>query len=191
MRPDGVDLCLLHPLHVHAEANFLEVLGLDNAPTWPGETGWIVATPLYSYAMPLIRYDHADQASVGVPEACSIRLPALDAVFGKERVPFVFPNGHQIRPTFPAKLIVEYLGAQACQFAQIAIDRCEVRVVPGHLAPSQMRLQDMTQMMRAMWWDGLKVDYRFVEQIPRPSPRGKLAQFVREFSPAFDRIKPA
>src|SRR5262249_22999748 len=151
-----------HKFHVHAEVNFVEVLGADNAPVQPGETGWVVTTPVYSYAMPLIRYDHDDQASGGDPEACSIRLPTLDTVHGKERVPFVFPNGHQIRQTFPAKLIFEYLGAQVCQFAQISTDSCEVRVVPGHLAPSQMRLQEMTQMMRAMWWDGLKVDYRFV-----------------------------
>jgi hypothetical protein len=55
-----------------------------------------------------------------------------------------------------------------------------VRFVPGRLAPADRRFDKMTQLLRSMWWDGLQVDYRPVETIPRRSARGKLAAYVRE-----------
>jgi phenylacetate-coenzyme A ligase PaaK-like adenylate-forming protein len=41
---------------------------------------------LYNYAMPLIRYDHGDEARPGQRDACKVTLPALAEVFGR-RIP--------------------------------------------------------------------------------------------------------
>ena len=169
--------------HVEAETVFVEVNGENGMLADVGDTGWVVATPLYNYAMPLIRYDHADRAVVGPLDGCSITLPTLQAVLGKERATFVLPGGVVIQPTVPPTAAVKYLGAQAFQVAQVAEDRCEFRIVPGRLAPSEMNFDEMTRLLRSMWWSGLQIDYRIVSELPRKSARGKVAAVVREFSP--------
>jgi phenylacetate-CoA ligase len=167
--------------HVHAEVSYVEVIDDKGEATPPGAVGRIVATPLYNYAMPLIRYDHADQAEVGFPGGCPVMLPALNAVHGKERTPFKFPGGIVIRPTLPHDPVLRLLGAQSYQVAQVADDRCEFRLVAGTMAESEMRFDEMTAVLRAMWWDGLQVNYRIVETLPRGN-YGKLKLFVREMA---------
>jgi len=166
-------------LHVHAETIQLEVLDEDGSPTDPGQSGVVVVTPLYNYAMPLIRYDHADEATVGSPESCRITLPVLDTV-GKAPTLFVFPEGRVIRPRIPPYLVMRDLGAQFFQVAQVAEDRCEFRILPGRLPPSQMRFDDITSLLRTRWWKDLKIDYRILEELPGAGSRRKLQSFVRE-----------
>ena len=166
--------------HVHAESNLLEVIADDGELTRTGETGWIVLTSLYNYSFPLIRYDHADRAQLGDLNGCRIRLPTLDGIFGKEHTAFVFRGGITIRPKLSATSVRELLGARVYQVAQVADDRCEFRIVPGTLAPAQMRFAEMTQVMRSSWWEGLQIEYRIVETIERNSARGKIALFLSE-----------
>jgi phenylacetate-CoA ligase len=166
--------------HTESETVLVEVCDEDRAATPVGETGWVVATPFYNYAMPLIRYDHADRAIVGPSDRCQITLPSLEAVLGKERTVFEFPGGVVIRATVPASAAVRFLGARTFQVAQVAEDRCEFRVVPGHMVPSEMRFDEMTELLRSIWWGGLHVDYKIVDELPRKSPRGKVPIVVRE-----------
>jgi len=169
--------------HVHADVALLEVIDEIGEPTPPGAVGRIIATPFYNYAMPLIRYDHADQAQVGSPGGCPVMLPALDAVHGKERTSFCFSGGVRIRPTLPHEPVVQLLGAQSYQVAQVAEDRCEFRLVAGSIPEHEMRFDEMTALLRTLWWNGLKVDYRIVPALPR-GRYGKLVLFVREMADA-------
>jgi phenylacetate-coenzyme A ligase PaaK-like adenylate-forming protein len=72
--------------HINAEAIAVEVLNKHGYPARSEQAGSIIATPLYNYAMPLIRYDHGDEARLGQRDACKITLPALAEVFGR-RIP--------------------------------------------------------------------------------------------------------
>jgi phenylacetate-coenzyme A ligase PaaK-like adenylate-forming protein len=166
-------------IHFHAEVALVEALDENNAPAKQGETGSLIITPLYNYVMPLIRYDHADTARLA-SGPCRIALPGFAEIYGKTRVPFVFPGGRTIRPTFPPAWVIDCLGAQAYQVAQVAIDRCEIRIVPGAIAPAEMRFDELTKRIRAMWWDGLQIDYRIVDALPRRSARSKIQFFVQE-----------
>lgn len=167
-------------LHLHAETAFVEIVNEQGGPCGPGETGQVLVTPFYNYAMPLIRYAQADEARIADRNDCVIRTPALAEVLGKKRTPFVFADGRTIRPTFPPEAAIEHLGARMFQVAQVAPDRCEFRIVPGALAPAAMNLDAMTALLRAMWWKDLQVDYVVVDHIPRRGPRGKIHLFVRE-----------
>jgi phenylacetate-CoA ligase len=166
--------------HVNSEAILLEVVRDDGAPASVGEPGWVLATPLYNYAMPLIRYDHSDEATRAGDGRCSNRLPALEAIFGKRRTPFVFGDGTVIRPAMPAAALVEYLGAQSFQIAQTAPDRCEIRFVPGALDRSEMQFDKMTELLRSIWWHRLSIDYRIVDRVPARMTGAKTSLFVRE-----------
>jgi phenylacetate-CoA ligase len=167
-------------LHVHAESIYAEILGDDGRLVGPGEIGWVIVTPLYNYAMPLIRYHHHDRARVGAPGQCEITLPALDAVLGKDNVVFTFPDGSSVRPLLSAETIMRDLGAQIFQVAQIAKDRCEFRIVPGRIAPDQMRFDNVTRLLRARWWSELQIDYRILDQMPSMSRGRKFVTFVQE-----------
>jgi phenylacetate-CoA ligase len=164
-----------------------EVLNDDGHAASGGQQGWIVATPLYNYAMPLIRYDHADQTDVKPGPACRITLPSLDTVLGKEPVIFVFSGGVRVRPVLPASQVIEHLGAQAFQVAQVADDRCEFRIVPGTIEPEAMNFEAMTRLLRAKWWPDINVDYRIIDRLPGSGGRRKTAFFVREVAADDDR----
>jgi hypothetical protein len=49
-----------------------------------------------------------------------------------------------------------------------------------------MRFDEMTDVIRKRWWQGLQVDYRIVDRLVGSSPRSKLKIYVREYpgSPA-------
>jgi phenylacetate-CoA ligase len=168
--------------HLEQDVAFVETVDTSGEVARPGDTGWLLVTPLYNYAMPLIRYDHVDSAIVGEPGGCDNQLPTLTRIFGKERTPFQFPGGLKLRPTLATRDVVTLLGARAYQVAQVADDRCEFRFVPDRLNREEMRLDEMTALMRHLWWPGLKVDYRMVEDIPRKGERGKVVLFVDERS---------
>lgn len=169
--------------HVNAESMLVEVIDEGGRACAAGDVGDILVTPLYNYAMPLIRYDHADEGRLAaVDGTCKIALPVLDEIFGKKREPFIFADDRAMRPTLPTDAIMAHLGARMFQVAQVAPDRCEFRIVPGSLSPADMQFDRMTELLREMWWNGLKVDYRIVDQIPRRSPRGKIQQYVREMA---------
>lgn len=166
-------------LHLNAEAFHAEAIDDGGGEVGPGATGWLIVTPLYNYAMPLIRYDHADQVVPGESGQCTNLLPVFDTVIGKERTVFRFRGDIAVRPSLPTFAAVELLGAQAFQIAQVAEDRCEFRIVPGRLAPEDMQFEAMTTLLRSLWWRDLVVEYRLVDRIVQ-SQRAKRALFVRE-----------
>jgi phenylacetate-CoA ligase len=170
--------------HAHAEIVLTEVVTEDNLPTNPGESGRLLVTPLYNYSMPLIRYDHADFVQPATPGSCDICLPRFDVILGKKRVPFIFSGGLVVRPTLSPDVVSDCLGALVFQVAQVAPDRCEFRIVTGTLPPERMKFDEMTRLMRSLWWDGLNVDYRIVDALPRRTARSKTQQFVQEMPAA-------
>ena len=167
--------------HVHAEVALVEIVDGKGREMAPGETGRLLVTPFYNYGMPLIRYDHADFAEVA-ENSCHITLPTLRAILGRKSDPFVFPGGRFIRPGIPDEAVVDLLGARMVQVAQVAEDRCEFRIVPGSFTPAEMKFDEMTKLLRAIWWDGIQVDYKIVDAFPRSTPRAKFRPFVQEFS---------
>ena len=166
-------------IHVYAELANVELISDTNEPAAPGEVGRVVATPFYNYAMPLIRYDHEDYAQRGFPGQCRITLPTFDKLIGKQHPPFVFP-GRTIRPTLPAQWVIDCLGAKMYQVAQVSETRCEFRIVPGTMAPSDMRLDEMTRLLRSAWWEGVQIDYKIMDELPRRSARAKAQSLVQE-----------
>ena len=166
--------------HVHSETVLVEAIDESGNDVPAGEVGRLLVTPLYSYAMPLIRYDHNDFARLAADE-CTVKLQSFAEIIGKNRDPFIFPDGRTIRPTPPTDAIIKFLGAQTVQIAQTGPDRCEFRIMPGSLHPSRMQFDAMTNFVRRIWWEGLQVDYRIVEGFTRQSPRAKFQMIKQEF----------
>src|SRR5258705_6692822 len=86
--------------HVQADALVLEVLDGNGQPTEAGGTGRVVVTPLFNYAMPLLRYELGDFAQVSAPCACGRALPALARIMGRRRNMLTLADGRTFWPSF-------------------------------------------------------------------------------------------
>lgn len=167
--------------HVDAEVVLLEVLDDDRTPVGPGEAGRVALTPYYKYAMPLIRYLPKDFVELGQAHiSCQQGRPTIVDVYGKEPVGVSVGGGIVPLPTLSAREVESLLGARAFQIAKISSRRCEFRIVPGARLPSEEMLADMTRRIHGMWLNQLDVEYRFVDEIPRNSPDGKMMLYVDE-----------
>jgi phenylacetate-CoA ligase len=86
--------------HIDADSVVMEFLDESGEETAPGETGEIVCTSLFNYAMPLIRYALDD---TGVPSRenscpCGRSLPLMNVVTGRKDSLLVFPNERVLAP---------------------------------------------------------------------------------------------
>ncbi|MBT7506368.1 MAG: phenylacetate--CoA ligase family protein, partial [Rhodospirillales bacterium] len=88
--------CPVHDhYHVQSEGVYLEILGNDDQPCKPGDTGRVVVTTLQNYAMPLIRYQVGDYAEVGELCDCGRGMPVLNRIMGREQDILVLPTSEE------------------------------------------------------------------------------------------------
>lgn len=117
-------------LHVASELQLLELHDPSGLPVQEGEAGACVITPLYGYAMPLIRYRFGDFARPARNDPrCRITLPALASVSGRDREPFLRRDGS--RRWLPLETIdlSQYVHFRQFQIVQVAAGEIEIRVV--------------------------------------------------------------
>ena len=103
--------------HTQSEIAMVEVLNSEGRHAAPGERGRVVVTPLYQYAMPLVRYDTGDEAITGEPCACGRAALKLTKIFGRKRRLFDFAGGERISGTRLARS-GEALGASRVRLHQ-------------------------------------------------------------------------
>ena len=117
-------------LHVNADWLCVEVLRAGE-PVGPGGTGEVVVTPLYRYAMPLIRYSPGDIATVAQdPCACGVTLPMLSQLEGRSQNVVPLPGGRYFAGF--SEIMSHYPEIKRYQIVQTALDAFTVRIVPGH-----------------------------------------------------------
>jgi phenylacetate-CoA ligase len=110
--------------HVQSEVALVEVLNPEGRHAAPGERGRVLATPLYQYAMPLIRYDTGDEAIVGEPCICGRAALKLTKIFGRKRRLFAFAGGEKISGTRLARAgqVLGALRVGLCQTGYRALE---------------------------------------------------------------------
>ncbi len=117
--------------HMQPELTVLEILDQKGKPCRPGETGRITATPLYNYAMPLVRYQSEDYATVGGSCACGRPAPILSKVLGRSNHHFVLPDGRYVRPEPSSSELRQFIGFRRWQLVQTGTGQAEFRVSAG------------------------------------------------------------
>ena len=161
--------------HTSAEAVIVEVLRDDGSAAGPGEIGRVVVTPLYGYAMPLIRYALEDMAEVATsPSSCGRAHPTLRRILGRSRNLFRFRNGQSIWPIASSFWVSRFLPLAQFQIVQLDFDRIEVRYVPD-ASGRQPDVEGLAQRMRAVLQHEVEVAVRSVERIERTA-NGKLEE---------------
>jgi phenylacetate-CoA ligase len=117
--------------HVNAESVLVEILREDGTRCAPGETGRVIVTSLYNYAMPFIRYEVGDYAVAGSLDVkCRVRLPSLTRVLGRYRSTFTLKDGRIIYPYVAIGRFRDYISFEQVQVVQTDYDAIEVRYVP-------------------------------------------------------------
>jgi phenylacetate-CoA ligase len=163
--------------HIDAEALVVEILHDDGAPCAPGETGRVVVTTLYNYAMPFIRYELGDYAIAGPARVkCPIKLPTLARIFGRYSSMFTLRDGRIIYPLLKYANLREFMSFEQLQVVQTDYDRIEIRYVP----PRDGRNADETGLeayVRKALDPSLHVRAVAVEEIPR-AVSGKFEDYL-------------
>jgi phenylacetate-CoA ligase len=163
-----------HGLHCNEDVAVIEVLR-DGRPVAPGERGEVTITSLYSYAMPLLRFQLGDVATRGpAPCPCGAPFATLKAVEGRMVDFFRLPDGSWLHPF---RLIMDLDGdggewVRQYQLVQERQDRIVFSAVPAAGATPE-RLERFRRNALAAVGHGVEVVARFVDAI-EPGPGGKF-----------------
>ena len=165
-------------LHIMGETTILEVVDERDAPVPDGDAGDIVATHLWNYTMPFIRYRTGDRGALGRRTCSCGRVYALlDRVDGRTGECFVRPDGALVIPEFFIQLLAWEFSTpdvRRFQLVQEAVDRVTIRVVSeegsdGYSPEARTRITERIS-------DGLggpcRVDFVLEDEI-EPAASGK------------------
>ena len=168
--------------HVMAESVLVEVLDAAGNPCAPGETGRVVASSLHNFAMPLIRYELGDYATVGAPCACGRNLPALERIAGRERNLLRLPGGGLRWPTIGLLPYREVAPVRRFQMIQHSLEDLEVRLVTDRRLNAAEEAA-LAQMITEALGHPFRIRFsRFEQDLPRPAG-GKFEEFVCAMPP--------
>jgi len=172
--------CSAH--HIAAELVLIEIVGDDGKALPPGQPGKVVATPFYSLAMPFIRYEVGDFASLSPdPCPCGRTLPVLSRILGRTRNVFRFADGSSVWPVLYSAEMHALVPNRQYQIVQHTPSEIEFRYVPADVgtAPDAAGL---TAYMRAKLHPTISVRLTPMASIPR-SPGGKYEDYLSLVEP--------
>ena len=105
--------------HLNVDYGITEFLDSDDNPVQSGNLGRIVATSLYNYAMPFIRYQTNDSCSLKTEQClCGCNFPLMDDIATKNESIVTLPDGRLISPsvlTHPFKPMHNIIESQIIQ----------------------------------------------------------------------------
>ncbi|RJQ27870.1 MAG: phenylacetate--CoA ligase family protein [Peptococcaceae bacterium] len=162
-------------LHIDTERSVMEVVDENGEQLENGE-GKILATSLYNYAMPFIRYDTGDLGRITINTCrCGRGYKLLQEVIGRNFDILVTPEGKGIHGCFFTNTILEYCpGIKEYQVVQERLDRIVVKIFPEEDF-KENQLDKVKEVIRKRS-KGWQVEFEFVDKIDRTSS-GKY-QFI-------------
>lgn len=163
--------------HVISESVLVEVLRPDGTPCVAGETGRLVVSSLHNFAMPLIRYELRDYATVGEPCSCGRGLPTLRRIMGRSRNLLRLPDGNTHWPMVGFHGFRDIAPIRQYQLIQHTLEEIEVRLVADSTLSMSQESQ-ITEVICKALGHPFRLRYTYFErELPRP-PNGKFEEFV-------------
>jgi len=150
-------------LHIDTERGVMEVVDNEGKQIENGK-GRILATSLFNYAMPFIRYDTGDMGNL-IPDRCGCgrgyRL--LKEIIGRQQEILLTPEGKYIHGGFFPQIFWEIDGIKEFQVIQSNLNRLTIRIVP-EVNFNKKNLEFITQIIRkrSTKW---QVEFEFVDEI--------------------------
>jgi phenylacetate-CoA ligase len=149
-------------LHIPAEGMLIEI----DSPDATG-LGELVATNLFSNAMPIIRYRTGDMGRMlREPCPCGRALPRLESIEGRRTDFLMTPSGRVIHALAIIYPLRESPFVKQFQVVQETLDKVVLRVVPGAKLSSVER-QKLMQNAKGALGGGIEIVIESVDEIPR------------------------
>jgi phenylacetate-CoA ligase len=160
-------------LHVNPFLAYAEVVRDDGTVAEKGEVGRLVITDLRNHAMPFIRYDTGDLATISDDCQCGRGFPSLGKIIGREseyiRTKFGLLSSLMITDDFGGSFS-KYV--RAFQFIQLDSGNVLVKVVPTAALDRRFHT-DASQFLSKFLHD---FELQLVSEID-PEPSGKIPAF--------------
>jgi phenylacetate-CoA ligase len=166
--------------HIQSEITKVEVIKPDGQPCSPGETGYVVATSLYNYAMPIIRYRFNDLVTVGEACLCGRSLPVISRIWGREKSLFRLSDGSLVLPELRTEWFKRRAGTAHWQVAQTTPTDFEVRLKRTEPIDAYLEADIRDHLCKTIGRQ-LEVHTCLVDEFAR-SQGGKFYPIVREFT---------
>jgi len=172
-------------LHVITDYLILELIR-DGEPVGPDETGKTVVTSLYHSAMPFIRYDLGDLASLTSDKCvCGRGWPLLKKIEGRSMYVATLPSGKKI--TFGANISALLRTVDSVKRFQVTFQQNRKRVVVKLVCAEKMSRKDEEKIKQqtvdrtkiAFLNEKIDIHVEFVDAIT-PQPSGKIPDFLLE-----------
>ncbi|MFC2144690.1 hypothetical protein ACFLQM_03280 [Acidobacteriota bacterium] len=163
--------CEHHKLHVVDEHVILETVDEAGQPVI-GEPGRVLVTDLDNLAMPFIRYEIGDVATIDPnPCPCGRSLTVLSALDGRLQDRLTSPSGRELPAIFFSSLFRNLRSLTKYQLEQTSPTRVEVRYVREGAAAAE-EAGRIASEVRSQFGSEVAVDLTEVPEIPL-TPRGK------------------
>ena len=165
---------------MQTEISRTEVINDKGLPCASGETGQIVSTSLYNFAMPIIRYRFQDLATMGTACNCGRGLPRLLEIIGRKSSLLMSPDSTLYSPPISTRHICNLCGAREWQLDQQAANTFVLRLKLDKLL-TQAQQTDLRSYVAPFLHKGSTLTVETTSQFPR-SQGGKFYPIVRNFS---------
>ena len=164
-------------LHLHEEISFVEVVDEHGRALPAGQTGRILTTSFYNFAMPLIRYALGDFGAISeAPCPCGRSSRTLKFVAGRQRNLFRFIDGTTKWPDMKMKDLRSIYPFRQMQVVQDQIDHLTVHMVES-IAGGEIDHSALQAVFRKSLHPSLSITIQLCDEISR-TPGGKFEDFV-------------
>lgn len=168
--------CIHHGYHIDPTLGILEITTSDGTPV-VDRPGNVVATTLCNYAMPLIRYQIGDCATLSsTPCDCGNSHPHLSSIEG--RIDDVILTKDNKRIGRIDHIFKGLSGIREAQVIQESLERCHISVVPAD-KEEYVDVDALIKNMKARVGSNMHVKVAFTESIPKGA-NGKFKSVINQ-----------
>lgn len=153
-------------LHIDTERSVMELVGKMGDVIESGE-GTILATSLHNFAMPFLRYDTGDIATLAnEPCTCGRAYPLLSEIVGRSVDVLITPEGTKVHGWFFLYIFWEHgNGIKEYQVVQERTDLIIIKLVTENNF-DEKQLETIRQIIRQKS-EGWVIEFKFVKNIER------------------------
>ena len=151
-------------LHIDTERAILEVTD-NNGKQIINKEGKILATSLYNYTLPFIRYDTGDLGVISNLECtCGRKMPLLKKIVGRVSDFIITPSGLRIHGEFFTHIFWEIKNVSQFQVIQNKINKILIKIVPDNWQTKKDIDINKIKNIIAQKDKNLKVEFQFVSE---------------------------
>ena len=152
-------------LHIDTERSVMEIVDAEGRQKETGH-GRIIATNLYNFAMPLIRYDTNDLGHV-IDDECACGRPhrLLKEICGRSGDFLYTPEGKAVHSLLFAYIFDELPWIKEYQVVQERLDHITIRIIPAH-GFDERKLNDARELIQRQS-EAWKIDFDVVDRIEK------------------------